>query len=316
MKSLATNWFGAVMGLAGLGLACRGASPIMKLPPAFSEIWVFLGAFVFAALLLGYLLKLVTDTKAIAEEFGDPARLGYCATLPIAMTLVAGGLMPYAPRLSGALWWIGAILLVIFQVLALARWLSGNVPLDKVNGGWMIMLIGGIVLPGSGVPLGNVEMSRFCFGVSAALTPFVMGLVFYRTVAGAAIPEVQRPGWFIFLVPPSLIYANGWGLWGSSMGPMLEALFFCSVLLAIALLMASWSFLVWPFSPLWWAFTFPLDAFATAAAHYARSHAAGPWSKIAGVALFVAVVFVVIAIFKSVMSAFGREPALGERRAH
>lgn len=304
MKNLATSWFGAVMGLAGLGLACRGGATIVEQPPAFAEIWIVFGALVFALLLLGFLAKLFTDFKSIAEEFGDPARLGYCATLPISMTLVAGGLQPHLPRLAGALWWLGAILLLVFQAFSLARWLSGGVPLDKVNGGWMIMLIGGIVLPGGGVPLGNMEMSRFCFGVSATLTPFVMALVFYRTIAGAAIPEVQRPTWFIFLVPPSLIYANGYALWGSSMGPMLDALFYCSVLLTVALLMASWTFLVWPFSPAWWAFTFPLDAFATAAAHFARGHAAGPWAKIAGVALFVAVLFVLIALYRSLRAPF------------
>ena len=299
MNKLATGWFGAVMGLAGLGLACRGVAPIMKQPPAFSEFWVVLGALALALLLLGFLFKLFSDFAAIAEEFGDPARLGYCATLPIAMTLVAGGLQPYLPRLANGLWWLGAVMLVVFQVFSLARWLMGGVPLEKINGGWMIMLVGGIVLPTGGVPLGNVEMSRFCFGASAALAPFVMALVFYRTVAGPAMPEAQRPAWFIFLVPPSLIYANGVALWGPTFSPMLDALFYLAILLAIALLMASWTFLVWPFGPLWWAFTFPLDALVTAAAQYARGHPGGPWAKIAGTALVIAVLFVVIALYRS-----------------
>jgi tellurite resistance protein len=137
-----------------------------------------------------------------------------------------------------------------------------------------------------------------------------MALVFYRTIAGAAIPEVQRPTWFIFLVPPSLIYANGHALWAAGgMGPMLDALFFCALLLAVALLLASWTFLAWPFSPAWWAFTFPLDAFATAAAHYARGHADEPWAKVAGVALIIAVLFVLIAIYKSLRAAFAKQPA-------
>jgi len=164
------------------------------------------------------------------------------------------------------------------------------------------MLIGGIVLPGTGLPLGNIEMSRFCFGVSAALAPLAMGLVFYRTVAGPALPEAERPGLFIFLVPPSLIYFNGMALWGPTLGPALEAVFYAALLIAIALLCASWTFLVWPFSATWWWFTFPLDAFATAAAHYARFHPGGPWSKIAGTALFIAVAFALITLYRSLRS--------------
>ena len=316
MSRLAVNWFGAAMGITGLGLACRGAAPIMKQPPAFSEFWVLLGAAVFALLLLGFLWKLLTDFPAIAGEFADPARFGYCATLPIAMTLVAGGLQPYLPRLSGALWWIGAVLLLVFQAFALARWLAGGIALEKINGGWLIMLVGGIVMPTGGIPLGNLEMSRFCFGVSAALAPIVMALVFYRTVAGPAMPEAQRPAWFIFLVPPSLIYASGIALWGPTFSPVLEALFYCAVLLGIALLMASWTFLVWPFGPLWWALTFSLDALATASAQFARGHPTGPWSKIAITALLIAVLFVVIAIIRAVLAAFRGEPAHGGGRGH
>ena len=309
MKNLATNWFGAVMGLAGLGLAWRGAAPLVKQPHAFSEVWVFAAAILLAVLLPLYLFKVLTDAKAIAEEFTDPARLGYCATLPLGLTLVAAGLQPYSARGANGLWWLGAALLLAFQAFALARWLKGGVALEKINGGWMIMLVGGIVVPTGGIPLGNLEMSRLCFGASAALAPFVMALVFYRTVAGPAMPEAQRPAWFVFLVPPSLIYANGVALWGPVFSPMLEPLFYLAVLLGVALLMASWTFLVWPFSSLWWAFTFSLDALAIASAHFARGHPTGPWSKIATAALVVAVLFVLIALYKSLRAPWSKPAA-------
>ena len=68
MKSIQTSWFGAVMGLAGLGLACRGAVPLVRQPPAFSEIWVALGALALAVLLVAYLFRLLVDFKARSEE--------------------------------------------------------------------------------------------------------------------------------------------------------------------------------------------------------------------------------------------------------
>lgn len=309
MSKVALNWFGAVMGLAGLGLACRGAAPVMKQPPAFSEFWVFVGAAVFALLFLALLWKLLTDFKSIAEEFADPERFGYCATLPIAMTLVAGGLQPYLPRLANGLWWLGAALLLAFQAFAFARWLMGGVPLEKINAGWMIMLIGGIVVPSGGVPLGNLEMSRFSFGLSAAITPVVTALVFYRTVVGPTMPEALRPTWFIFLVPPSLIYVNGIALWGPTFSPLLEALFYLAVLIGAALLMASWTFLVWPFNARFWAFTFPLDALVIASAQYARGHPTGPWSKITITALLITLLFVVVALYKSLRSPWSDEKA-------
>jgi tellurite resistance protein len=292
------------MGLAGLGLACRGAAPVVKQPPAFSEVWVAAGALVMAVLLLALLFRMFSDFKAIREELNDPARLGFCATLPIGLTLVAGGLQPYAIELARLVWWCGALLLFALQVWALARWLHEDFELAHVNGGWMIVMIGGIVMPTAGVPLGEEAMARVMFGVSAAATPIVMGMVFWRSVVGPRIADALRPAWFIFLVPSSLIYLNGAALVPGEPGLALEAMFFSTLVLVPALLIASRGFLRWPFTRLWWAFTFPLDAVAAAAAHYARSHPGGPWPAITGAALLLALFFVVLAIYKTLRSIF------------
>lgn len=302
LKNVAMGWFGAVMGLAGLGLACRGAAPVVKQPPAFSEVWVALGALTALVLLLALFFKLIVDFKALREEIADPARLGFCATLPIGVTLVAGGLQPYAEEVARVIWWCGAAPLLVFQIWTLARWLHEDFELAHVNGGWMIVLISGIVMPSAGVPLGEDGMSRVMFGISTAATPFVMGLVFWRTVIGPRIPDALRPTWFIFLVPPSLIYANGLALYPGAPGLGLEAMFFSTLLLVPALLLASRGFLRWPFTRAWWAFTFPLDAVAGAAANYARSHPGGPWPAVTAIALGLAILFVVIAIYKTFRS--------------
>lgn len=300
LRSPPVSMFGAVMGLAGLGLACRGAAPVVPQPPAFSEIWVGLGALALALLLAALGFRIVVDFKAVKDEFNDPARLGFCATLPLALTLVAGGVQPYSPDLGGLLWWSGAVLLLALQVWALGRWLRGGIELAQVNAGWMLVLIGGIVVPVSGLPLGHAEASRFLFGISAAASPIVIALVFYRAVAAPPLPEAMRPTWFIFLVPPSLLYANGAALAGGQAGPALEALFFSALLLAPALFLAAARFARWPFGAPWWAFTFPLDALAGAAAHYARAHPGAPWDAIAAATLALAVLFVALVLYRTV----------------
>jgi tellurite resistance protein len=61
-------------------------------------------------------------------------------------------------------------------------------------------------------------------------------------------------------------------------------------------------FLRWPFSATWWAFTFPLDAYAFAAARYAQSHPEPLWKGVAGIALAVATLFVLIALAKTLVA--------------
>jgi tellurite resistance protein len=59
------------------------------------------------------------------------------------------------------------------------------------------------------------------------------------------------------------------------------------------------SFLRWPFGPPWWAFTFPLDALAYAAARYALDHPEPLWRALAAITLLLAAAFVVLALVKS-----------------
>ena len=59
----------------------------------------------------------------------------------------------------------------VTEVEHLQRLLAGGIELGQVNGGWLMLFVGGIVVPGGGLPLGYEEMSRFAFGVSAAIAP-------------------------------------------------------------------------------------------------------------------------------------------------
>src|SRR5467141_2787759 len=299
--------YGAVMGLAGLGLSARAAATVfpgfLRAPAYFTELWVALGALLLAVLLPLYLLKLLKFPAAVREDITNPATLGFCGALPVGMTLVAGGIAPYSPFIGNLLWWAGCALLLAFQIWALVRWLSGGIELAKLNAGWLIMLVGGIVVPGPGIALGHLEASRFFFGVSATIAPLLTALLLYRAMVAPPLPEALRPSWFILLVPPSLIYANGVALFSLE---FLEILYFSGLVLAVALLVYARKFLRWPFAPSWWAFTFPLDALAYAAARYAQSHPSLPWKLAAAAALAVATLFVVVVLWKTVRSAASR----------
>ncbi len=268
---------------------------------------IALAAAVFLFLFLAYLLKLLRYPREVKEEFTNPTLLGFCGALPVGLTLVAGGVAPWSRELAEALWWPGVAMLVTFQVWTLARLLSGGVSLAQINGGWLIMLVGGIVVPSSGLPLGHPEISAYTFGLSAAAAPFVVGAVLYRALFGPPLPAPFRPTLFIVLVPPSLIYANGALLSGEPGSIFLQGLFFCGLSLAVALLVASRGFLRWPFGAPWWAFTFPLDSLASAASQYARSHPAGPWPAVAAVTLALAAGFVVLVLCRTVAAFFRGE---------
>ena len=164
LQDLPIGMYGAVMGLAGLGLTARATATVLpgvfRAPAYFTELWIALGVIAFLILVPLYVLKLARFPGAVKQEFLNPVQLGFCGALPVGMALVAGGVAPYSPVLGQLLWWLAAGLLLAFQVWALYRWLSGGIDLAHVNAGWLIIMVGGIVFPGPGIALGNVEAAR------------------------------------------------------------------------------------------------------------------------------------------------------------
>lgn len=308
LKQVHIGFYGAVMGLAGLGLTARAAAPLfpgaIRAPAYFTELWVALGAIALVVLVGAYLAKLLRYPNAVKEDFTNPLTMGFCGALPVGMSLVAGGVAPYFGFLANILWWVSFTLLLAFQVWALVRWLSGGMELAQVNAGWLILMVGGIVLPGPGIALGHEEAARFTFGVSASAAPVLMALLFYRAVTAPPLPPALRPSWFILLVPPSLIYANGIALYPDA--AFLEVLYPLALVLGVALLIYSRQLARWPFGPPWWAFTFPLDALAYAAVRYAQEHPSALWKSIAGVALALATLFVALVLWRTLRSAASR----------
>ena len=156
------------MGLAGLGLTARAAAPLfpgtIRAPAYFTELWVALGGHRSGDPCCPRISSNWCSTRGqCARTSPIPLYLGFCGALPVGMSLVAGGVAPYfADRWASVLWWASFVLLLALQVWALLRWLSGGIELAQVNAGWLIVLVGGIVLPGPGIALGHEEASRFC----------------------------------------------------------------------------------------------------------------------------------------------------------
>lgn len=305
VRELPIGMYGMVMGLAGLGLSARAAAPVLPglvpAPAYFTELWVALGCIALAVLLPLYVAKIFLYPQEAKGDFTNPVTLGFCGALPVGVSLVAGGVGPYLPMLGKLLWWAGFALLLALQVWALSRLLSGSIELAQINAGWLIVLVGGIVLPGPGIALGEAEAARFAFGVSAAVAPLLMALLLYRAAFAAPLPQVLRPSWFILLVAPTLIYANGIALYDSMV--FLENLFFFSLVLALALLVYARGFASWNFGAPWWAFTFPLDALAYAAARYAQDHPSRLAQAATAAALLAATAAVVIVLWRTLRSA-------------
>lgn len=269
LERFPVSLFGAPMGLLGLGLVLRDARDFWPLPGWLAEFWVWAGTLVFCVLLLCYALKWLRYRAAAWAELNDPLRMCFVSAMPVAGSLVAGGMLPYAPGLADTLWWISVLLFLGLQIWGLSRWLSG-IELAQIHGGWMIMLLAGVVFPIAGIPLHHLDLSRFMYGTAIIAAPFVVVLIIFRMVAGPPLPDILKPTAFILLVPGGLLYGNYALVSGEAPMYIATATFFCAVTLLVGLLVFARRCYRWPFGPSWWAFTFPLDTMARGGLRYLR----------------------------------------------
>jgi len=270
VRFMPVSIFGAVMGIAGLALVSRNAARVLGVPAWIGEAWAILAVALFAVLLVAWLRKIVAHPDAARAELTHPGPLAFVSTLPTAMALAAGALGPHWAMGASILWWTSIVLIFAFQAYALGLWLRGGVDLSNVNTGWMIMMIGPVPMAAGGVALGELEAARVLFGIGVVATPFVMGLAFHRTIVGPALPPGMRPTSFILLVPPGLACALVPVLWDVPGHYLLDALYYFDLVLCAGLIVASRDATRWPFTPAWWAMTFPLDALASAGLAYAQ----------------------------------------------
>jgi tellurite resistance protein len=193
-------------------------------------------------------------------------RHAFVAALPIALLLLAtvavALLGPGA--LAAALWWAGCLAQLFATVWVLARWWRGSVAGGLIWAGvtpaLFIPVVGNVLAPLAGVPLGQSEWSAAQFGVGLLFWPVVLTLLVVRVAVHGMLPPRLLPTLFITLAPPAVIGLAalqlgapplvGWGLWGVA---VFTLLWVGTQVRQIATL---------PFSLPHWGMSFPLAALA------------------------------------------------------
>ncbi len=267
LKYLVPGWYATVMGLTGLSLAWHRAAPLMGGgAEAVASVLGALAAAVFAVLVLATVLRGQRHPEAWAEDRHHPVRHTLVAALPISLILLATvALAELGPSMPvRLLWWAGALGQLLTTVWVLARWLrpgaAGGLAWASATPTLFLPIVGHVLVPLAGVPLGQVEWSAAQLGIGILFWPLVLGLVLSRIASSGLWPERLLPSAFIFIAPPaavglSLLQLGApllvvWALWGMA---LFSLLWVGTLARRIAQL---------PFSLAHWGMSFPLASLA------------------------------------------------------
>ncbi len=267
LKFLGPSWFAVVMGLVGLALAWHRATPVMgELAGGAALVAAGAAAAVFLALVAGLAVRAARYPEAFREDFAHPVRHPFVAAAPISFILLATAAVALAgPTPASRLaWWVGSLSQFAVTVWVLARWWRGNRPggiaWASVTPALILPVVGNVLAPLAGVPLGFERWSAAQFAVGLFFWPVVQTLIIARLAVHGTWPERLLPSAFIFVAPPSVIGLGLaqfgaplpllWGAWGVALFSLLLA---AVELRRIAAL---------PFAIPHWAMSFPLAAFS------------------------------------------------------
>lgn len=293
LRFLVPGWYALVMGVAGLALAWHQAARAMgAAAEGVALVLAALAALVFAVLAAATVLRGLHHAEAWAEDRRHPVRHTFVATLPISLILLATLAVTLfgAHPLAAALWWAGALAQAWVTWWVLGRWWTA-LPWAGVTPALFIPVVGNVLVPLAGVPLGHETWAAAQFGVGLLFWPVVTVLLFVRIASHGAWPERLKPTVFILVAPPAVVGLAAlrfgapepvaWMLWGAA---LFSFAWVGKEARAIAAL---------PFSLPHWALSFPLAALA---ALTLRLAAPGSAVEVLGLALLALATLVVAAL--------------------
>lgn len=259
---LVPGWYAIVMGLSGLALAWHRAVPLMgEMAGVVAWLTGGLAAAVFALLLVLTALRGWRHPDAWAEDRRHPVRHTFVAALPIAAILVATvAVLLLGPHPAfHLLWWAGSLGQLWVTVWVLGRWWR-RPAWPSMTPALFLPIVGNVLVPLAGVPLGHLEWSAAQFGIGLLFWPVVLVLLVVRLVVQGSWPERMQPTVFIVIAPPAVVAMSAlqlgaplllvWMVWGMAVFAFLWAA-------TQARAIASMSF-----GLTHWALSFPLAALA------------------------------------------------------
>jgi tellurite resistance protein len=257
------------MGICGLGLSWRAAGQVLAAPRAIGEWLIAVGVMLFIVLSALYGIKTVRGPGIVAAEFRDPSSASNFGCITIAVVIVAAAILPHAPSVALFLWALGASGQCVLFLILFGRWIAEPTEITRATPAWLLPIVGNVTATFAGVPLGFHETSWFLLAVGLVSWITFLPLLLHRLIfCEDKLPQRLAPSLAIFVASPAVGCLSWLQLTGRVDAVyrfnLFTALFFTLLVLRL------WQLAVraLPVSVVWWAYTFPSAALASALIRY------------------------------------------------
>ncbi|NBC32418.1 MAG: C4-dicarboxylate ABC transporter [Alphaproteobacteria bacterium] len=297
--------FAVGMGLTGLGLAWRQAQAVLGWPGWIGEGVLLLAVLAFAAVSALYAGKAVRHPGAAVADFRHPVLINFFPAFSMSLLLIAAAALPYGRLAAEALWIAGTLLQLGLALTIFRRWIVENVTITHASPAWFIPVVGNIVVPIAGAPLGYMEVSWFFFAVGLVFWLVLFPVVLNRIIFHDQLPGKFLPTLFILMAPPAIgLVAYAPLLDGAPLDVLGRVLFFAALFIALLLATMARLFLAVPYAVGWWAYTFPSAALAGAGLIWHADSGGTASAALASVLLLAATAIIAMVVARTVRALF------------
>jgi tellurite resistance protein len=264
LKFFPVSFFAMVMGLTGLAIAWHKAEAVLGLRVRISEALLALAGVAFVALALLYLNKVLRYREAVAKELAHPIQLNFFPTISISLLLLGIATVGQWPGLAGVLWALGTAMHLLLTLYVMEVWIHHeHFEIHHMNPAWFIPVVGNVLVPIAGVPLGFGELSWFFFSVGILFWLILFVIIIYRMLFHQPLPERLMPTFFILIAPPAVGFIAYVQLSGE-LDAFARVLYYSGLFLTLLLATQVGRFMRLRFYLSWWAYSFPLAAITVA----------------------------------------------------
>lgn len=264
-------FFTIVMGLAGFTLALRAVELQFGLTSLLSGVAFTISTCAFLLVALGYLAKLLRHGNAVRDEWNHPVKLAFFPAISISMLLIAAVILPLSAGVASLVWLVAVALQLVLTISVISGWISHRAfQHGHLTPAWFIPVVGNVVVPIAGAPLGFVELSYFFMSAGLIFWVALLSLVMNRLIFHDPLPERLMPTLVILIAPPAIGYV-GWTQLVGGIDIFARMLLNVAYVFALIVAVQVPRILRVPFSLSFWALSFPVAALSAASLHYGQA---------------------------------------------
>ncbi|MDR3370976.1 SLAC1 anion channel family protein [Rhodoferax sp.] len=303
LEHMPVSMFSIVMGLAGTTIALEKAEHRWAWSVSPSSVLLAVTAAVFVLISLAHLSKFILHHEQVVAEFNNPIRLSFFPTMSIGMLLLAIAALGHFSDISLYLWTTGATVQLLFTLAILSNWMHHEkFQVQHSNPAWFIPIVGNILVPIAGVPLGYQEISWFYFSVGLMMWTPLLAVLFNRFFFHPMIPDKLLPTLFILIAPPAVGFISWVKLHGGVVDDMARILYYFGLFIMLLLLAQAKYFVKVSFALPWWAYTFPVAALTIATSVMAEKVGGGFFATLFPVLLTALVLLVSVISVRTIIA--------------